>query len=173
MFFCSQSECHELVKGFGFVADPKVNHIERLPPFQHEIALSFSEHRNRCYSIAQACVHWCGELDHSVLWVTEWGIWPSSENLHLYYTVRKSYGDFRPLWEAPGHEFLKHERTELVTFLDMVLLFGWGCLLFGNAQSSCLTVSHDEWIHFASDADLTAIAKEAEEFGLKLLDNPR
>ena len=96
-----------------------------------EIALSFSEHRDRCYPLAQACVDWCGDLDHSVLWVTEWGIWASSENLHLYYTVRKSYGDLRALWEAPGHEFLKHERAELVTFLDI-----WRLCSVGAA--SCL-----------------------------------
>jgi hypothetical protein len=173
MFFRSLSECQELAPGFGFVADPKVNHIDRSPPFQHEIALSFSDRRDRCYLLAQAFVDWCGDFDHTVMWMTEFGIWPQSENLHLYYTVRRSYGDLRALSEAPGHEFLKHERADLVTFPDMTLLFGWGCLLFGNAQSSCLTVSHDEWIHLASDADLTAVVKEAEGFGLKLLDNPR
>ncbi|HLQ52393.1 MAG TPA: hypothetical protein VK129_12900, partial [Terriglobales bacterium] len=49
----------------------------------------------------------------TLLWITEWGIWPSSENWHLYYMLRQSYSDQRLLQEAPGHLFLGHESEDL------------------------------------------------------------
>src|SRR5689334_17159602 len=60
-----------------------------------------------------------------LLWVTTWGAWPSSENLHLYYRLRQSYGDRRLLEEAPGHLFLDYESADLVSFLQVGILNGW------------------------------------------------
>ena len=54
----------------------------------------------------------------TLLWITEWGIWPSSENWHLYYRLRQSYGDLRLLPEAPGHLFLEHEAEDLASFTE-------------------------------------------------------
>lgn len=173
MFLRSQTECDELAKGFGFVADAKSNRIDRAPPFPYSLALSFSNARDRCHPLANALLAWCGGFEHAVLWVTEFGIWPSSENLHLYYAVRRSYGDTRAIWEAPGHEFLKHEHTDLVTFLDIALQFGWGCLLFGPPQRASLIVSHDEWVQFGSEENLREVASDAEKFGLKLINRRR
>ena len=47
----------------------------------------------------------------TLLSITEWGIWPSSENWHLYYKLRQTYGDNRLLHDAPGHLFLEHPRS--------------------------------------------------------------
>jgi len=61
--------------------------------------------------------HWIGSSlmyrRPALVWITEWGIWGSSENWHLYYTLRQSYGDLRLLHEAPGHLFLGHESEDL------------------------------------------------------------
>jgi hypothetical protein len=51
-------------------------------------------------------------FDECLLWVTLWGVWNSSENWHLFYRLRETYGERRPLWDAPGHLFLKHERAD-------------------------------------------------------------
>src|ERR1700676_3036622 len=51
----------------------------------------------------------------TLLWITEWGIWPSSENWHLYYRLPQIYGDQRLLHEAPGHLFLEHELEDLAS----------------------------------------------------------
>ena len=61
----------------------------------------------------------------TLLWITEWSIWPSSENLHLYYRLRHTYGDHRLLHEAPGHLFLEYESEDLATFLQVAMLNGW------------------------------------------------
>lgn len=102
----------------------------------------------------------CQHLEHSLqprdaclLWVTGWGVWPSSENLHLYYRLRQSYNDWRLLHEAPGHLFLKYEAVDLVSFLEVGVLAGWDMHLLPAAGYGRAFVSHDEWVAFASDAN--------------------
>src|SRR5262249_6209516 len=70
----------------------------------------------------------------ALLWMTEWGIWPSSENWHLYYRLRQSYGDLRLLDEAPGHLFLEHEAEDLASFLQLAMLNGWGGYVLTEAN---------------------------------------
>ena len=88
-----------------------------------------------------------------LLWVTGWDIWTSSEDLHLYYKLRQSYGDHRLLYEAPGHLFLGYEASDLVSFLEVGILFGWDMHLLPTGGYARAFVSHDEFVEFASDDD--------------------
>lgn len=84
----------------------------------------------------------------ALLWITEWGIWPSSENWHLYYKLRQGYGDNNLLHESPGHLFLGHETEDLTSFLQLAMLNGWGGYLLTQANYVNLFFSHDEYIDF-------------------------
>jgi hypothetical protein len=96
--------------------------------------------------------HWiASSLTHrepTLLWVTEWSIWRSSENWHLYYKLRQSYGDLRLLHEAPGHLFLGHESEDLASFLQLAMLNGWGGYVLTHAGYVNAFFSHDEYIDF-------------------------
>jgi hypothetical protein len=86
-----------------------------------------------------------------LLWISEWGVWPSSENWHLYYRLRQSYGDQRLVQEAPGHLFLDYEEADLVSFLELGILNGWDMHLlpvlnYGGSDTARAFVSHDEWV---------------------------
>ncbi len=98
----------------------------------------------------------------TLLWITEWSIWPSSENWHLYYKVRHSYGDLRLLHEAPGHLFLGHESEDLASFLQIAMLNGWGGYVLTDADYVNVFFSHDEYIDFFAklDENLVAVRKE-------------
>jgi hypothetical protein len=104
-------------------------------------------------------LHWLGgfvascmqPFDECLLWVTQSGVWPSSENLHLFYRVRETYGEHRPLAEAPGHLFLKHELPDLATLIELALLCGWDFYLFPVPAHAAAFVSHDEFIEFHTD----------------------
>jgi hypothetical protein len=73
----------------------------------------------RVFSVA----HWVASVltyrKPALLFVTEWDIGPSSENWHLYYKLRQTYGDNRLLRDAPGHLFLEHEAEDLASFLQL------------------------------------------------------
>lgn len=101
------------------------------------------------HSIAQSLTHRMPTL----LWLTEWGIWPSSENWHLYYRLRQTYADHRLLQEAPGHLFLEHEAEDLASFLQVAMLNGWGGYVLTQADYVNAFFSHDEYIDFFAKAD--------------------
>ena len=87
-----------------------------------------------------------------LLWVTTWGVWRSSENLHLYYRLRQSYGDRRLLDDAPAHLFLDYETADLVSFLQVGVLNGWDIHLVPRYGYARAFVSHDEYVEFVADA---------------------
>ncbi len=98
----------------------------------------------------------------TLLWITEWSIWPSSENWHLYYKLRHNYGDLRLLHEAPGHLFLGHESEDLASFLQVAILNGWGGYILTQADYVNAFFSHDEFIDFFAklDDNLQEVRKE-------------
>jgi hypothetical protein len=94
-----------------------------------------------------------------LLWVTEWGIWPSSENWHLYYRLRHSHGDHRLLHEAPGHLFLEYEAEDLTSFLQLSMLNGWGGYVLPHANYANMFFSHDEYMDFYSKSMIPEIGE--------------
>jgi len=111
----------------------------------------------RLYALAWAIADAIAFGDACLLWVTEYGVWPSSENTHLYYRLRASYGDQRVLHETPGHLCQKHEREDLATFLQLTMLFGWGAYLLPATDYVAAFCSHDEWLEFyARDQEVLA-----------------
>jgi hypothetical protein len=90
----------------------------------------------------------------ALLWITEWGIWPSSENWHLYYKLRHSHGDRMLLDEAPGHLFLAHEAEDLASFLQIAMLNGWGGYVLTQANYVNAFFSHDEYIEFFANSEV-------------------
>ena len=90
-----------------------------------------------------------------LLWITDWGIFPSNENQHIYYRLRQSYGDFRLLHEAPGHLCLEYERAEVVTLVQLCVLFGWDVHLIPVAGFARAFICHDEWAVIGFDDEAT------------------
>lgn len=91
--------------------------------------------------LAAALEYW----DEALLWVVLTGVWASTENTHLYYRLRESYGDKRHLDQAPGHLLLRHENEDLTTLLHLCLLFGWEAFGFTDHDYARVFVSHDEY----------------------------
>jgi hypothetical protein len=89
-------------------------------------------------------------------------VWPSSENWHLYYRLRQSYGDQRLINEAPGHLFLDFEASDLVTFLQVGILAGWDLHLVPSEGYARAFVSHDEWFALAFSNEGQAAEASAE-----------
>jgi hypothetical protein len=102
----------------------------------------------------------------ALLLLSEWGIWGSSENWHLYYKLRQSYGDQRLLHEAPGHLFLEYEAEDLASFLQVAMLNGWGGYILTGANYVNAFFSHDEYIDFFGDKN-AGLAEIREALGPK------
>jgi hypothetical protein len=153
--FYTNQECEDWLSGRERLKPEAVPgvHVEHIgyPPGSH-----------RLFFVA----HWIAtSLTYrtpTLLWITEWGIWGGSENWHLYYKLRQTYGDQRLLHEAPGHLFLEHEAEDLASFLQVSMLNGWGGYVLTGMNYVNAFFSHDEYIDFfaENDGNLADIRKE-------------
>ena len=154
MRFCTKEECET------WLSDQQRQKPDLMPDLRVE-HIEYPAEPYRVFFFA----HWiASELTYrkpTLLFITEWGIWPSSENWHLYYKLRQTYGDNRLLHEAPGHLFVEHEAEDLASFLQLSMLNGWGGYVLTEANYVNAFFSHDEYIDFFGDKDtnLTDIRK--------------
>ena len=143
MRFYTEQECKEWLVG---------QHRQK-PESTPGVRISYPREPQRIYWFA----HWiASSLTYrlpTLLWITEWGIWPSIENLHLYYRFRQTYGDNRLIHEAPGHLLLGHEAEDLASFLQIAMLNGWGGFVLTEAAYVNAFFSHDEYIDFFAQID--------------------
>ena len=81
-----------------------------------------------------------------LLWITGWGVWPSAENVDLFYGFRKSLGETRFLIDAPGHMFSEPDLADIECLLDITLYFFWDASLVEGSGECVVKISHDEHI---------------------------
>jgi len=116
----------------------------------HSYRVAYPKVNYGIYGLAHRIAYSLLEREPTLLWITEWGIWPSSENLHLYYRLRRSYGNSDLLEEAPGHLFLGFETEDLASFLQLSMLNGWGGYVLTHANYVNAFFSHDECVDFTA-----------------------
>jgi len=104
----------------------------------------------RYYYLAKSIVNWMMPFSVSVLLITEYGIFPSLENLHLFQRVRLSYSESAPVFITPGHLFMDFESSDLITLLHLCMLFGWGGVIAAEGSKAAF-FSHDGWIGLAGE----------------------
>ncbi len=143
MRFYTKAECEDWLAGRGReIPEPR-------PDFHFERFL-FPKEPYRMYPFARLISHSISWKEPVLLWITEWGIW--TENWHLYYKLRQSYGDRQLLHECPGHFFLDYESEDLASFLQLAMLNGWGGYVLTNANYTNAFFSHDEYIDFFANS---------------------
>ncbi|HLW99527.1 MAG TPA: hypothetical protein VKR82_12845 [Candidatus Acidoferrales bacterium] len=117
-------------------------------PDPHSERINYPREPHGIYYLAHTIASTMTYRQPALLWITEWGVWPSSENWHLYYKLRETYGDRRLLHEAPGHFFLDYETEDLASFLQLAMLNGWGGYVLTQADYVNAFFSHDEYVDF-------------------------
>jgi hypothetical protein len=154
MFFYTRQECEEWCSKLGVALDDQkwperagqeLNDAK--PP--HILSGGFPTNFSQLLWFAKTLEDAIQPRQSCLVWITEYGIFESNENLHLYYRLRNSYGDFRHLHDAPGHLCLNFERPEVVTLLHLSILFGWDAHIIPVAGYARAFVSHDEWFQIA------------------------
>lgn len=135
-----------------------------------KVTYLLSADAGRKTALARALSHLLDSSGMGLLWITEWGVFPSSENMALFDGYRRSLGDDRPLHAAPGHLFDAHERKEVECLIGLALYFFWDASIF-DAGSIWLELSHDEVFSVSArdDAALRSCEKVLSPFELKEL----
>lgn len=83
-----------------------------------------------------------------LLWINEFGIWPSSEYRLIFYALRQLVGESRPLDVAPGHIFGTADMETLGAIAAVALYFSWGALLVRGDTELIARISHDDFVDF-------------------------
>jgi hypothetical protein len=89
-----------------------------------------------------------GSLDMrapGLFWITCWGVFPSAENMALFDGYRKSLGESRGVYDAPGHILDEADSQQLECLFDLALYFYWDASIFDGAGSVAVQTSNDEW----------------------------
>jgi hypothetical protein len=100
-----------------------------------------------------------GAWDECLVWITLWGVWPSSEDWPEFYAWRGARGERRDLHKAPGLLFEPSEITLLTELIELVMKNAWDahvlCSQSGHATAVRAKISHDEWYEIVGliDAD--------------------
>jgi|SRR5215203_1167499 len=84
-----------------------------------------------------------------ILWITGWGIFSSSENMALFDGYRRSIGEYRALYDAPGHIFTESDRVHIECIVDLAMYFYWDASLF-DAGGIWIETSHDEFFSISA-----------------------
>lgn len=113
--------------------------------------------------VAAAVFAELGKWDECLLWIREWGIWPSSEDWPAYYAERGVHGERRSLEVAPGHLAVSEDREALLTFLRITLKNAWEAyaipVVTGHWNGRWVHASHDEF------AEVLVIPQESANRG--------
>jgi hypothetical protein len=144
VFFKTYQESLQLLDLFGVKQNDLKDRATKLLVDVHDV----TEIGGKQHVPFAAARYWARHVAQDktcLLLVTEYGIWPSRENQHLFYKVRATYDERRHIHDAPGHYFLEYELADLVTFLDLVIQFGWGAHLIPSPATTSLFISHDGW----------------------------
>lgn len=155
MKFLTKSECLNWLKQCAFaypVADPAFSFHVSLP------ILADSGHK---VGFMQKLMAWLPRDVECLLFVTAWGIWPSSEHPGLAALVRRGLGTNRPLHDAPGHVFAVEERHLLECVLLLSLYSFWDAVLADAGHRCLVRLSHDEMADIDSVDDLSLQIRNA------------
>jgi hypothetical protein len=96
-----------------------------------------------------------------IILISEWGVWPSSEDMHLYKILRQSQLSNYTIAETPGHVFSYLEAEDFFTHLCFFLRSGWGGWIAGTLDQTTIGFTHDEALTILvhDDRDLAPILK--------------
>ncbi len=108
------------------------------------IFIRIPKHSSRQAVLASLIINLPEVFNGGLLWLKEWGVWPSQESRVLIDRFRLSYNEKRSLNEAPGHLFYLDEKEEALGILRLVILFGWGAYFIKEDGNYLSFVSHDE-----------------------------
>ena len=80
-----------------------------------------------------------------LVWFHDWSVWPSGQRMHIFDRLRLSYGEDRPIIDAPAQLFEQMELEDATSFVTLAVVFLWDCYVVVPNQSKFLFFSHDEY----------------------------
>jgi hypothetical protein len=112
------------------------------------LELLYPDDSGKKIALARHVMRWFQHRGELLLWIDEWGVWPSCEHMPLFVRYRQAFGEARPLIEAPGHLVEEDEFDDGLSVLAVAVLFIWDCHVLSAQRGPVFFCSHDEWTGF-------------------------
>ena len=154
MKILSLVECEAWMKARVGIESLKCN-LEDIYPYTCSFSMPVDTGRKT--ALARSICHSLDVTSPGLLWITAWGIFPSSENVETFNGYRRSLGEDRDIYNAPGHVFDQADLKQLESIFGLALYFYWDASLFEGTGDVLIRTSHDEYF--------TVFAKEEEKVG--------
>jgi hypothetical protein len=118
-------------------------------PCQHHAFYASRSRSGEERSHARDLINRLGGWDECVVWVRQWGVWPSHEDWPAFFAWRGARGGKRSLEVVPGHRFHGEESEGLIDLLQLTMENAWDADVLvsrkGNAYEKRAHISHDDW----------------------------
>jgi hypothetical protein len=85
------------------------------------------------------------EDGESLIWTTDWSVWPSGEHLPLMSRLREALGEKRTVFDAPAQLVGSESIDDGLSLLVLNVLFLWDCWVITSGGEYVAFFSHDEW----------------------------
>ena len=82
--------------------------------------------------------------DEVLIWIEDWGVWPSGEHMPLFTRFREALGVREELIDKCGHLVGSDEFEDAISIALFSGLFLWDCYVLPSSGRDFLFYSHDE-----------------------------
>lgn len=168
MRFLRDDECGDWCKRHGYQPPPtRGGHRPPESYARHEFTIpADAGHRVAlCRLLWQ--FHDAAPATDRLLWITEWGVWPTGEHMPLFTRWRAGFGENRMLIDAGGHLIEQGDDDDGLSVLIMAGLFLWDCWMY-TEQGVIVALSHDEYgfVYEPRDAVVPGRRAALADFGV-------
>ncbi|HSF31447.1 MAG TPA: hypothetical protein VLK82_13375 [Candidatus Tectomicrobia bacterium] len=141
--------------------------------YYHSNSYKIPADAGRKTALARRLTAWVddGAQEVGLLWITGYGIWPSSENQALFYLVRHAMSEKRSLRIVPCHCFDGSDLTAVECLVDLMLYFSWDGVFYAPGGEFIVRFSHDEILGVACRSPSMSIrtVEELRQLGMTVL----
>jgi hypothetical protein len=180
MRFLDRSECEEYVSRSG-VDHQEVILGRRIQKMKSAVTFFYQSRMEEASSVSSCLVEYIRDFSWAMLWAYDlpFGDRSREENppsdWRRYSKWRRSAGENRMLYDAPGHLFEPHEKFKLGQVIEFAIYMGWDAVLLAQPLRCLITLSHDDLITVQARHNVTALSDQLRRLGLSAstFDEPR
>ena len=82
--------------------------------------------------------------DEVLIWIEDWGVWPSGEHMPMFTRFREALGIRGGLIDRRGHLVREEQFEDGLSVIAFAALFLWDCYILPSSGRDFVFYSHDE-----------------------------
>jgi len=151
----SVNECRQWLVDHDFTDEESGHHFSSIAKEVYGADFAQPANSRGQAVLSKIIAQTCQQYGETFLFVSEWGVWPTEESWPLFNRAMIGYGDSRPLQDAPGFLFAKHELDDLASLVRFAINCGWAGAILSAASLTGFILTDDDWFGAFADCATT------------------